>query len=146
MKASSSLTGFTVRHTAGLLGVGVRDAADRVVHRQRRQRTGVCHVLPLWAVWRGSRARAHKRIGQCRRQIPMTIRFVTVRSERVADFLRDAIFQILVERFRAMGAPKASPRLATQPFDWVRPCTSSAPSASNRRALARRLPCRFPIR
>jgi hypothetical protein len=66
IKASGSPTDFTVRHTAGPLGVGVRDAADRVVHRQRRERTGVCHVLPLCAVWRGSRVRAHKRIGQCR--------------------------------------------------------------------------------
>ena len=66
IKASGSPTGFTVRHTAGPLEVGVRDVADRVVHRQRRERTGVCHVLPLCAVWRGSRVRAHKRIGQCR--------------------------------------------------------------------------------
>jgi hypothetical protein len=64
IKASGSPTSFTVRHSAGPLGAGVRDAADRVVHRQRRGRTGVCHVLPLCAVWRGSRARAHKRIGQ----------------------------------------------------------------------------------
>src|SRR6202051_4168204 len=34
IKASGSPTGFTVRHTAGPLGVGVRDAADRV-HRSR---------------------------------------------------------------------------------------------------------------
>src|SRR5664280_3244607 len=45
IKASGSPTGFTVRQTAGRLGVGVRDAADRVVHSQRRERTDVCHVL-----------------------------------------------------------------------------------------------------
>jgi hypothetical protein len=38
IKASGSPTDFTVRHTAWPLGVGVRDAADRVVHRQRRER------------------------------------------------------------------------------------------------------------
>ena len=62
IKASGSPTGLTVRHTAGPLGAGVRDAADRVLHRQRHRRTVGCHALPLCAVWRGSRARAHRRI------------------------------------------------------------------------------------
>ena len=66
IKASGSPTSFTVRHTAGPLEAGARDAADRVLHRQRHRRTGVCHALPLCAVWRGSRARAHRRIGQRR--------------------------------------------------------------------------------
>ena len=46
IKASGSPTGFTVRHTAGPLGAGVRGAADRVLHRQRHRRTVVCHALP----------------------------------------------------------------------------------------------------
>ena len=55
IKASGSPTGFTVRHTAGPLGVGVRDAADCAVHRQRRERTcwsciddpeTPCHLFP----------------------------------------------------------------------------------------------------
>ena len=43
IKASGSPTGFTVRHAAGLLGAGVRDAVDHVLHRQRHRKTGVCH-------------------------------------------------------------------------------------------------------
>ena len=139
IKASGSPTGFTARPTAGQLGAGVRDAAVRALHRQRQRRIGVCHALPLCAVWRGSRARAHRRIGQrpgmpndtsrgrsnstsqaescsacralramdrccqapadgrpssdplhallgrARAQIPEAVRFVTVRSERVAE-------------------------------------------------------------
>jgi hypothetical protein len=64
IKASGSPTGFTVRHAARPSGAGVRDAADRVLHRQRHRRTVGCHALPLCAVWRGSRARAPRRIGQ----------------------------------------------------------------------------------
>ena len=62
--ASGSPTGFTVRHTTGQLGAGVRDAADRVLHRRLHKRIGECRVLPPCVVWRGSRARAHRRIGQ----------------------------------------------------------------------------------
>ncbi len=136
IKASGSPTGFTVRHTAGPSEAGVRDEADRALHRRLHKRIAGCHALPPCAVWRGSRARAHRRIGQrcgmpigasrgrssstsqaencsacralrttdrdcqaphirleplqallgrARAQIPLAVRFVTVRSERVAE-------------------------------------------------------------
>src|SRR5215831_4177355 len=44
--ASGSPTGFTARHTTGQLGAGVRDAADRVLHRRLRKRIGEYRVLP----------------------------------------------------------------------------------------------------
>jgi len=46
-------------------GQAFGDAADRVHHRQRHTRTGVCRALLPCAVGRGNRARAHRRIGQC---------------------------------------------------------------------------------
>src|SRR5262249_30911405 len=50
--ASGSPTGFTARHTTGQLGAGVRDAADRVLHRQLRKRIGEYRVLPSCVVYR----------------------------------------------------------------------------------------------
>ncbi len=44
--ASGSPTGFTVRHTTGQSGAGVRDAADRVLHRRLRKRIGEYRVSP----------------------------------------------------------------------------------------------------
>ena len=49
IKASGSPTGFAERHTAGPCGADVRDAADRVLHRQRHKRTVGCrarHFVP----------------------------------------------------------------------------------------------------
>src|SRR5262245_56360731 len=48
--ASGSPTGFTARHTTGQLGAGVRDAADRVLHRRLRKRIGEYRVLPSCVV------------------------------------------------------------------------------------------------
>src|SRR6266508_2782064 len=52
---SFSPTGFTVRHTTGQSGAGVRDAADRVLHRRLHKRIGEYRALPPCVVWRGSR-------------------------------------------------------------------------------------------
>ena len=62
--ASGSPTGVTVRHTTRQVVAGVRGAAARVLHRQRHRRTVVRRALPPYAVWRGSRARDHRRIDQ----------------------------------------------------------------------------------
>ena len=62
--ASGSPTGFTARHTAVQSMAGVRGAAGRVLHRPPHRRTVGSRALPLCAVWRGSRARARRRIGR----------------------------------------------------------------------------------
>jgi hypothetical protein len=45
-------------------GAGVRGAKGRVLHRRHHRRSVWSRALPLCAVWRGSRARAHRHIGQ----------------------------------------------------------------------------------
>jgi hypothetical protein len=43
---------------------GVRGAGARILHRRHHRRSVWSRARPLCAVWRGSRARAHRRIGQ----------------------------------------------------------------------------------
>ena len=62
--ASGFPTGFIARHTAGQFMASVLGAGVRVLHKPRHRRTFGCHAQPLCAVWRGSRARAHRHNGQ----------------------------------------------------------------------------------
>ena len=62
--ASGFPTDFFVKLTAVQSVAGVRDAAIRVLHRQCQLRTDGCRALPLCAVARGSRARAHRHTDQ----------------------------------------------------------------------------------
>ena len=62
--ASGSPTGFTARHTTVQVMAGVQGAEVHVPHRRFHRRTVWSRVLPLCAVWRGSRSRARRRIGR----------------------------------------------------------------------------------
>ena len=135
IKASGSPTGFTVRHAARPLGAGVRDAADRVLHRQRHRRTVGCHALPLCAVWRGSRARAHRRIGQ-RYGMPIdTSRgrsSLTSRHQQIADLCLKPLHALLG---RLVGPISAPPHLAIAKVASMK-LSSSSSTPLSRSSLA----------